>query len=125
MPFFVFPKNVVDIILRKRIVLNESNLNETESLSPSPVSSTLTHARKPSKIGEFLAPSPKNKLTQSPSNASVNQIPLSSVSHSNPFHENNFPSWSFTDTATGCSLIVVPECSHSTRQEECDIIIKK
>ena len=95
MPFFAAPKNVVDIILRKRIVLNESNVNELNtdfSSSPSPVSNTLTHVRKPSLVTGFLVASPKNKLQASPSSASINPTPnLISVSYSNPFYENNFP----------------------------------
>ncbi len=95
MPFFAAPKNVVDIILRKRIVLNESNMTELNpdlSSSPSPVGNTLTHIRKPSLVTGLLLASPKNKLTTSPSTANLNQaINLTSVSHSNPFYENNFP----------------------------------
>jgi hypothetical protein len=55
----------------------------------------------------------------------INEQPLlANVSIFNPFYDNQFPIWSFTNSLTGCSLIVVPDAAPN-RKEECDNIIKK
>lgn len=121
MPFFAIPKNVADIVMRKRVVVNESYVPEFYYLNEHGASNT----KKSNKVASFSSSnSPRSSKSLSHALSNINQAPLlAHMSSSNPFFDNRFPTWSYTDLNTGCSLIVVPDCSPN-RQEECDIIIK-
>jgi hypothetical protein len=133
MPFCVIPKNIAEILLEKRIVTNEQNViefaidpivnskNYTSSLSPSS-----TNANRFSKrASTMMGASPRSVKSSYDKAVIINEQPLlANVSIFNPFYDNQFPIWSFTNSLTGCSLIVVPDAAPN-RKEECDNIIKK
>lgn len=133
MPFCAIPKNVGEIILEKRVVVNEPNVLEfasdlmanprmsTVSLSPS----TAGSSRFSKRASTIMGVSPRAIKSNYEKASVLNQLPfLAHASSSNPFAENQFPVWSFTNSLTGCSLIVVPDATPN-RKDECDNIIKK
>lgn len=141
MPFCVVPKQLDVVIKQQRVVTNEANVIEfatdNTNLNILPSFSTLPSyqaekqpekTKKPHRFGHLGSSS---RLTKSNSKSSsqmqtiVPQDPiLAQRPISNPFVDNRFPMWSYTDPHSMCSIIVVPE-SFPNRQEECDVIVKK
>lgn len=89
LPFFAAPKNVASIILVKRVVINESNVNEFNHTNEAPNANNLAVAKRPSKVSEIFSPRAK---TSSSTSLAINQQPIiADLSHSNPFNDKNFP----------------------------------
>ena len=108
MPFFALPNNVGDIIMRKRVVINEQNVNEfvlneyelvennrnTLYLNANNKYST---SKKKNKLSELLSGSSrssKNYSAQSGNYSLPNQFQppiLANNSITNPFYDNRFP----------------------------------
>ncbi|CAF0789872.1 unnamed protein product [Brachionus calyciflorus] len=123
-PFSVIPLNILDIIKQRRVVINESYVQEFGGSSDLNSNNSNGKEKKIARLGSFLSSSPKSaKNSSQQSNQPIQfQQPITAqLSHNNPFFNNSFPVWSYTDTYTGCSLFVVPEAN---RQEESDIILK-
>jgi hypothetical protein len=99
MPCFAMAKDIKDLILRRRVVLNEMNVYEFMHLneqSNNRVSTISQASTKTSKFSEFLGTSPRTNKSSSNqmSSASHNQYEtpnLAGTITSNPFHDNKFP----------------------------------
>ena len=127
MPFCVLPKNIADVILQKRVVVNEQNVIEFnyENQTNTRLSTSSPNSRFSMKRASTLV-SPRSTKSYYDKSVMVNQQPIvANISQSNPFFDNQFPVWSLTDKHTGCSLILAPDATTANRQDECDILIKK
>jgi hypothetical protein len=94
MPFFGMVKNITELIIRRRVVLNEASVFEFMQQNVEQINrnSTLSQfATKTSKFAEFLSTSPRS-TKQLPSNTlQYNPPNLASNISSNPFNDNKFP----------------------------------
>lgn len=142
MTFYALPKDVEKILLASRVVINENYVQEfasvnsattdsRQSMYPGSAASSSSSSKKPNRFSEFLNSSKSGTLSNKQSaqitSVSSNQPPSTPVkatkSSTNPFFDNRFPVWTFTNICTGCHLIVVPEALPN-KQDQCDIIIK-
>ena len=94
MPFFGMAKNITELIMRRRVVLNEANVFEfvQQNIEQMNRNSTLSQfATKTSKLAEFLSTSPRSIKQQPSSNLQYETPSLAGNISSNPFHDNKFP----------------------------------
>ena len=95
MPFCALPKNIADIIVRKRVVINESNVHEllensTDSLNNR---NSIQTTKKSNRLSNFMMNSPRSAKSNSKiMQTYISSEPiLASASTSNPFYDNRFP----------------------------------
>ena len=108
MPFCALPKNIAEIIKRRRVVLNEQNVSEFIDFNQQNENKRNTifgggslsskHSTASRKLTKFLGTSHHKQYSnhdaidfQSP--LQYQQPLLANLSTSNPFHENRFPVW--------------------------------
>ena len=127
MRFCVIPKNIKQILKTRRVVINESNVQEfANDIAQSTAEIDSGKKSQSGAIKSFTAWHLRFNPAQNSTKVPNYQSPqLAQNSSSNPFYNENFPNWAFTNPVNGCSLILVPEALSSNRQEECDVIIKK
>ena len=130
MPFCVIPKNITQIIKGHRVVMNEANVQEFVMIDTAQGNQENLNNHQPKKNSNNSIKTPWHHRFN-PSHVNSTKTPtyqspiLAASTNSNPFHDKSFPIWSYTHAPTNCSLIIVPEAASSSRQEECDLIVKK
>jgi hypothetical protein len=95
MPFCVLPKNIADIIMRKRVVINETHVNEfMKQGAENRISMVSQTSKKSNRLSGLMMNSPRSTKSNSKNSTqmSIPQEPiLAPASTSNPFYDNRFP----------------------------------
>jgi hypothetical protein len=127
MPFCALPKNVAELLKRRRVVVNEANVGEFVSEAQASIGESNTLAKKSSnRLSEFLSPR-SLKSSNSSSSAAIggggggatsaqygHQPILAAAPNSNPFYNDSFPV-NYTNSKQVYLFIFDYECFRSRK----------